>query len=395
MREGRGFVIRTARDTPWAGWMGLRALDARVSLRLAPWRALGALAEACEVFPGGLALVWDGPTKWLAEQPAEDRAAFLGLLARLPGLSLHVADAELLEDLDAPLRIWLHASEPPRGGAGHAWRQGWCGWVPRVDGGFALPGLGRTQIEDEQVEAAALWGEAVLPVGALAHVDPAELALALTDLQAGLERALSQRVGHGMWPMVFPFQRRRTGWRIGLVGGREFGASGGNWEEAAGHLERLGTALLERMRCPIHVVASEDAALAASLGHQAMREGHPWRATLPMPPGSPVFSCGLGTDPREPSPLESRAFVPGTLAAHLAAPPVARLRVPSLPGEAAVHAFLRYLHPMPALQWMPGTVPPPPPYLGERPWSQASAYPPVPDVTSALQPALFKDLDWE
>jgi hypothetical protein len=391
LTEGRGFLVRCGVDTPWVGWLGVQALDARMSLRTAPWLALGALAEVLEVLPGGLALVWDGPPAWLLEQPLEHRAAFLGLLARLPGLSLHVPEGSMVQELDAPLRIWLHSSEPPQGPTGHAWRQGWLGWVPAAEAAWHLPGLGTAEAPEGSVEAGALWGEVLVPLGALAHLDPEELGGAMAEAQAQLERNISHRLGAGAWPPHFPFSRRRTGWRLALLGGREFVASGGSWEEAARHLATLSEGLRAQLRCPLHLGVSDDSEAACALGRQAMREGHPWRYSLPLPPASPAFSTGLGADPREPAPLELRALVPDPLADLR---PLALLRIPSIPAEAAVLAFLRGLSRVPALRWLPPNVPPPGPHTHERPWAPASAFAPVMDVTSALQPALFEDPEW-
>jgi hypothetical protein len=394
MVEGRGFLVCTAADTPWSGWLGLRALDLKMSLRTAPWLALGALAEVCEALPGGLALLWDAPSTWLMEQPAEHRSAFLGLLARLPGLSLHVQDGDMFQDLDGPLRVWLHTPEPPVGQLGHAWRQGWLGWVPQEGAQWRIPGFGDTDSPDGEAESGALWGEVILPVGALAHLDPEELVRVLAEAQGRMERTLSQRLGVGAWPSAFPFHRRRTGWRIAILGGREYTSSSGTWEDAARHLNTILDVLGSQLLCPLHVGVSDSIQAASLLGHQAMREGLPWRNSLPLPPASPLFSTGLGADPREASPLELRAFVPAVLDSVLTHPPAAMLRIPSIPTEAAVGAFVRGLASIPAIRWLPISLVPPGPFSSERPWAQSSAYPPVADVTSALQPSLFEGPEW-
>jgi hypothetical protein len=126
-----------------------------------------------------------------------------------------------------------------------------------------------------------------------------------------------------------------------------------------------------------------------------MREGHPWRYSLPIPPASPTFTPGLGADPRETAPLEFRAAYPNALVPLLTHPPVALLRVPSIPQESAVMAFLQGLDPVPAIRWIPPEVPPPGPFSQERPWSPSSAFVPLPDVTQALQPSLFEAFDSE
>lgn len=392
--EGRGCLIRCGLDTPFAGWIGVRALDAKVSLGTAPWRALGALAETCAAFPGGLSLLWDGPASWITDIPADQRGAFLGLLARLPGLSLHLKDPALLEGLDGPIPAWIHGPQAPTGPAGHAWRQGWIGWVPQASAGWAIPDRGVAEESEDAVLAAGLWGEVVIPVGALAHLDPHELGRTLADAQARMERALSQRISLGAWPELFPFQRRRAGWRLALLGGREFSLAGGTWDEAALRLRALRDGLQDLLRCSVACGTSGDVEASAFLGHQAMREGLPWRNSLPLPPSTPLFSTGLGADPREPYALEARTFLPTALEPLLDHPAVALLRIPSLPSEAAASAFVRGIAPLPALRWLPSDVPPPGPFNHERPWTQASAYAPVADVTCALQPALFGEDDW-
>ena len=178
-----------------------------------------------------------------------------------------------------------------------------------------------------------------------------------------------------------------------MLGGREFLASGGSWEEGARLVDTLARALSTALRASVFAGISSDFQAASQLGHQAMREGHPWRHALPMPPASPSFTPGLGADPREPSPLEARTHFPGPLAAILSHPPVTLLRVPSLPQEGAVEAFLRGQQNLPAIQWLPPGLPPQGPFLPERPWAASSAFPPLLDVTQALPQSLFGD--WE
>jgi len=394
LTEGKGHLIRSGLDTPYMGWLGVRALDAKVSLATAPWRALGALAEACAAFPGGLSLVWDGPSAWITDIPADQRASFLALLSRLPGLHLHFKAPELLEGLEGPVPAWLHGPSAPSGAAGHAWRQGWIGWVPQGPEGWLLPERGRVEEVEEALPAGGLWGEIILPVGALAHLDAVDMIRTVADIQARTERGLSQRMGSGAWPEVFPFHRRRTGWRLALLGGREYALAGGSLDDAATRARHLARELREHLRCPVGLGTCGCPESAAILGHQAMREGLPWRNSLPLPPAQPLFSVGLTADPRDTYALEARAQVPRAFHEVLDHPAVSLLRIPALPSEAAAEAFIRSLSPLPALRWLPPEVPPPGPFLHERPWPQASAYIPVADVSTASQPRLFDDMDW-
>ncbi len=396
VHEGRGFLLRTGQDGPFKGWLSLRRLDACVCVREAPWTALQALEMAARAFPGGLALLWDAPLDWLEGLAPEARRAFFGLLAQMPGLELHLRDEGFAQWLDGPIPGWLHGPEAPTGRAGQAWRQGWFGWVPEQGPDWTLPGFGRATPEnadDSESASGSLWGELVLPLGALGEVGVEELAMLMGDAQARLEWDFSLRLSARAWPEAFPFQRRKAGWRVALLGGREFELGSGAWDLAAVQLSDLLAGLGEALRCPVWAGSCHDFELAARLGHQAMREGLPWRAALPMPPLAPLFSPGFGGDPREPSSLEGRARFPAPLAGLLAHPPVVCLRVPSVPQEGAVSAFLRGLAGPPALRWLPPELPPPGPFSSERPWPQASAFPPLMDVTQALQPGLFDDLE--
>ena len=396
VHEGRGFLLRTGEDGPFGGWLSLRNLDTCVPVREAPWMALQAVARAARVFPGGLALLWDAPFSWLDDLGQDARRAFLGTLAHMPGVELHLKGETSLEWLDGPIPGWLHGPEAPEGGLGQAWRQGWFGWVPDRGHAWSLPGLGQAVFEHEDEESApsgSLWGELVLPVGALSDVGLPEVAGLMADTQARLEWDFSLRLAAQAWPECFPFQRRRAGWRVALVGGREFELGRGAWEAAASRLAELLAGLREVLRCPIWAGSCQAFDLAARLGHQAMREGLPWRAALPMPPGAPIFSPGLGADPREAASLQARAYFPAPLADLLAHPPVAILRVPSPPQEGAVAAFLRGQALPPAIRWLPPDLPPPGPFTSERPWPPAITFPPLMDVTQALQPGLFDNLE--
>jgi hypothetical protein len=369
--------------------------------------ALQAMAKAARAFPGGLAFLWDAPFEWLGGLSSESRRAFFGMLALMPGLELHLREEGFAEWLDGPIPAWLHAPEAPTGRLGQLWRQGWFGWVPETGQGWSLPGFGlampasadavsglcldtawgskggpRDRREqavppfraEEEPLSGSLWGELVLPVGALGEVGPEEVAGLMADVQAKLEWDFSLRLASGAWPEAFPFQRRRAGWRVALLGGREF--------------ELRGT-----LRCPVWAGSCHEFELASRLGHQAMREGLPWRASLPMPPLAPLFSPGFAADPREPASLEGRARFPAPLSGLLSHPPLALLRVPGPPQEGSVAAFLRGMAEPSAIRWIPPEIPPPGPFSAERPWPQAGAFPPMMDVTQALQPGLFDEME--
>jgi len=385
--------VRSGWDRPWSGWIGVRQLDAKAPLREAPWMALRALGDLAQRFPGGLSLVWDAPLTWLDELPSETRTAFWGALGHLPGLTLHFRGELPPGIAEGSIQAWLHGTKPPEGFSSRAWRQGWVGWCPEADDTtWRLPELG-VSFTDGQEGLSTLWGEIILPLPALAHLSPEELLPTLMDTQGPMEQGLSQRIAAGAWPEAFPFHRRRAAWRLAVTGGREFLASGGNWEEGAHHLEALTTALSTAMRTPVVSGVSSDFRVASALGHQAMREGHPWRYALAMPPASPSFTPGLGADPRDPSPLEARTQFPSAMASILAHPPVAMLRVPSLPQEAAVGAFLRGQQCLPAIQWIPPGEAPPGPFLPDHPWAPSSAFTPILDVTQALPQSLFGEWD--
>jgi hypothetical protein len=393
--EGRGYLLRAGLDAPFGGWLGVRQLDAGNAISSAPWEALRTLADLARLMPGGLSLLWNAPVAWITELAPEVRAGFLKGLGHMPGLTLHVRD-DFGALLHEPAAIWHHAPRPPTGALGLAWRQGWLGWVPEPGPGWSLPGLGAAACaehpDSDEVSSGFLWGEVVLPLGALEHLDPAELAAVLAEHQAQAEQGLSQRIGADAWPAVCPFQRRRTGWRVAFLGGREFQLAGGSWERAAELARSLAEQLETALRCPIHLAASADLTAASSLGQQAMWEGLPWRNALPLPPKAPCFTPGLGADPREPSPLESRAAFPGPMAAVLGETPAVCLRVPGVPMEGAVRGFLAGLEHRTAIQWLPPELPPPGPFLPARPWAPAKAYPPLADPAQSLQPSLFDDL---
>jgi hypothetical protein len=243
------------------------------------------------------------------------------------------------------------------------------------------------------VAPAFLWGEALIPLPALGALDPAVVAAALGDHQSAQERNLAQRLGLHRWPTALPFQRRRTAWRVGFLGGAEYMLAGGSWEEGGRQIAAFIEALAGLVKGPLHVGSCDDPEAALRLGRQALGEGLPWRGALPLPPEPPAFTPGLAADPRRPSPLEARAALPPPVAARLDAPPLARLRVPAPPSAAAVDALLGALEAPPAILWMPPEVPDPPPYTPEHAWTPAGDFPYPADPAAGVQASLFED--WE
>ena len=394
--EGRGFILKSGADTPYAGWICASQLDHHMPIQAAPWMLVRMLGELCQLFPGGCALLWDLPLPTLSSLPHEVRAAFWSAVGHLPGLSLHFRDADFAVHLDGPVSAWFHGPLPPEGDLGQAWRQGWIGWVPETGPAWRLPGLGKAEGAPECPELPApgcLWGELVLPLAALAELNPEDVARAMADTQARLEQDLSLRLSATAWPVFFPFHRRRAAWRVAVLGGREFRQAGGTWEDAAKRLADFCARLAVLLRTPVWAGTSEDVSAGSVLGHQAMREALPWRHALPLPPTAPVFTPGLAADPRDPAPLESRSECPEALLGVVTHPPVARLRVPRVPGESGVSAFLRGASAIPAIQWMPPELVPSGPYTQEHPWASPGAFVPLMDVASASQPGLFDDLD--
>ena len=384
--------MRFNTDSPFTGWITARQLDAHAPVQSAPWMAFQALSELAGLLPGGLALLWDLPHPSLAGMPQ----TFWSAVGHLPGLTLHIRDEAFAEHIEGPIQGWFHGSEPPKGAMGQLWRQGWVGWVPEGDSAWSLPGIGKAEglpEFPEEVPAGSHWGEVILPLGALTEVKAEDIAPLLGDVQAGIERNLSLRMSAHAWPVAFPFQRRRTGWRVAVLGGREYQSANGSWEKVGDLLRDFVDEMSRILKCPIQLGSCHDPEAASLLGHQAMREGHPWRYSLAIPPASPTFTPGLGADPREASPLETRAAFPDILAPLLAHPPVALLRLPNVPQEASVIAFLRGVNPVPAIRWIPPEVPPPGPFSQERPWPVPTAFMPLTEVTQALHPRLFDEFE--
>jgi hypothetical protein len=385
-REGHGFLIQTAQDSPWAGWFSASGLDWAAQMKASPSLFLRRVGELVALFPGGASIVWDLP----GAGPALDRtlaAVLEGVFLHLPGLSLHFRECRISDPLDAPLNAWLHSPAAPDGDAGARWRRGQIGWVPWAPGGWSLPGVGRAPEDAADCPCGALWGVATVPAPAVRHLDAGALALAMEDEQGRVERAMSHRAGAGAWPEAIPFQRRRAAWRLALVGGREYALSGGRWGDLAADVSRLRAEIRERLKCHVAVGVSSDAGAAAALGEQAMALGLPWRGSLAMPPAHSGFTPGMGADPRRACPLEPRAALPRALAPLLSDPPVALLRVPAVPSREGALAMLQRLEAHPAVLWVPPDMPPPGPFRADAPWDPAAAFPGA--DAKAGQPMLF------
>ncbi len=399
--EGKGHVIRCALDTPFAGWTGTRVLEGVAPTPpLAPWMALRALNEMTALLPGGLALVWDAEPSWLPVLGGDPRTGFFEALSTLPGLSLHLREEAAGHFSKGIFRGWIHGPAMPTGSAGDLWRHGAFGWVPDQGKAWSLPDFGHVPHGDtallgasDEVVPGFLWGELLLPLGALASLDAEGLAASLESLQLELERAFSLRLAEGGWPAALPFQRKRCGWRLGILGGTEFQAASGAWETAAEGLKDLARTLEKRLKASVQVGPCHDAEVAHLLGLQAMREGLPWRNSLALPPAPPSFTTGLGADARTPSPLEARAAFPLPLRELLQHPPVALLRVPAVPSEGAAEALLARLNAMPALRWLPPDMTLPGPFNPEQSWAPASDFPFPSDPRAGVQQGLFGE--WE
>lgn len=390
--EGRGFLVRHAADAPWAGWVGARYLEEGLaSKHAAPGRALGRLLETLAPCPGGFALIWDHTPAWMEALHPEERTGWWEALSGIRGLSLHLRPAAARDLPGGAFRAWIHAPEPPVGPLGEAWRSGSLGWVPEAEAGaWSLPGLVRVRpARGEEVGSGWLWGEAMVPVGALGAVlEAGDLARDLGALQARLEQAMALRLNLGAWPDL-PFLRKGVGWRLALCGGGEFQRAGGDWERAAAQAQDLRDRLAGHLRAPITLASGEAFEPAARLGRQAMREGLPWRASLPLPPAPSAFTPGLLADPRDPAPLAARAGLPSPLAELLEAPAAALLRVPAIPSEGGVAHALKALPRPPALRFLPPDLLPPGPFDPERPWAPPAEYPQPMDPAAGVQQSLF------
>lgn len=401
LTEGKGYFIRCAADTPFAGWTGTRVLEGVApTAPLSPWMALRALNEMASLLPGGLALVWDAEPSWLHSLSGDSRTGFFQALSTLPGLSLHLREAAAGHFSHGIFRGWIHGPAMPTGAAGELWRHGALGWVPDAGKAWSLPDFGHVPHGEtallgasDEVVPGFLWGELLFPLGALSSLDAEGIAADLEGLQTELERAFSLRLAEGGWPSALPFQRKRCGWRLGVLGGSEFQGASGDWKAAADGLAGLVRVLEARLKSSIQAGPCHDAGVAHQLGLQAMREGLPWRNSLPLPPAPPSFTTGLGADARVPSPLESRAAFPLPLRELLQHPPIALLRVPAVPSEGAAEALLARFSATPALRWLPPDMPLPGPFLPEQPWAPAGDFPFPPDPSAGVQLGLFGE--WE
>ena len=383
IREGNGFIVQTAEDSPWAGWFSSSGMDWEEQMKASPSLFMRRVGELMSLFPGGASVVWDDRS---GRMPA---AALEAALLHLPGLSLHVRECQLSDQVEAPLNAWIHAPAPPDGDIGARWRKGHLGWVPQLQGGWSLPGIGHVPEDTDGCTCGALWGVATVPAPALRHIDAKALALALEDEQGKVERAMSHRIGAGAWPGAVLFQRRRAAWRLELTGGWEYAQVGRNWEELVSYAAGLRDSLGDKLKCAVCVGVSTDPRIAAVLGEQAFSLGLPWRDALPLPPASPSFTPGMAADPRKVSPLSSRAIYPRALATLLSDPPVTHLRVPAVPSREGALVFLQGLEALPAIRWLPPDMPPLGPFAADAPWEPAASFPGA--DAKASQPPLF---DW-
>ena len=390
---GHGFLLRSSLDAPWAGWSGSRFLEEGLaSVHAAPGRALARLMHLAALFPGGFALIWDHLPAWMQALPPEARQGWWEAISAIPHLSLHLGPEVAPQLPGGAFRAWVHCPNLPEGPVGELWRQGVLGWVPRPGPTWQLPGLG-SAAPGEEAAAGWLWGEVCLPLGALSTLGSGEaLIAAMSEAQGAAERGLALRLACGAWADP-PFSRRAVGWRLAVTGGTEFQRSGGSWATALGQLRALKALLQERLRTPIHLGVSHDFQMAALLGRQALREGLPWRASLPLPPAPGTFTPGLTADPRDAAPLEARSLQPTGWMDTFDHPPVALLRVPAVPPEAGAQTLLAQIQPAPALRWLPPDLPPPGPFDPDRQWAPAAAYPFPADPGNGVQRGLFEGFD--
>jgi len=389
--EGRGFLLRAAQDCPWAGWAGSRFLEEGLaSVHAAPGRALARLMNLVSLLPGGFGLIWDHPPAWMQALPPESRQGWWEAITAIPGLTLHLGTEAAQHLPGGAFRGWVHATELPEGALGEHWRQGVLGWVPTIGKTWSLPDLG-TSTPGDEAPPGWLWGEVTLPLGALSSLASGEaLVAAMSEAQGTAERGLAQRLSAGAW-VDLPFSRRSVGWRLSLVGGSEFQRASGAWPQTMGQLRALKALLQERLRTPIHLGACSHFQTAALLGRQALREGLPWRASLPLPPAPGAFTPGLAADPRDAIPLEARVLQPAGWADTLDHPPLALLRVPAVPPEAGALTLLGQFQPPPACRWLPPDLPPPGPFDPDRPWAPAATFPFPADPGNGVQRGLFED----
>lgn len=396
--EGPGFIIRHAESGPWRAWVAADLLDGLPNSPAPPvWTAIRTLGELSRSFPGGLDLIWNRVPAWFSDLGPLDRCGFWEAVGGIGGLTLHFQEGTAAEIPNGVFRGWIHAPEPPQGPLGEAWRHGAFGWIPDPAGHWQLPGLiqlppdtrGLPEV-GEGLLPGWLWGDVVVPVSALGHLDEGLLARRLEERQAGIERAMGHRLALGAWPLALPFQRRRCRWRVGLLGGAEFQLAGGDWARAAEQILALRHSLERTLKGPLQIGPSQDLESARILGLQAMREALPWRDALPLPPAPAVFTPGLGADLRRPSPLEARIGLPPPLAGILQDPPVALLRVPAIPTDSAARHFTASLERGAAIRWLPPDMAPPPPWDPDQPWASPQGFPLPAAPGNAFQAALFE-----
>jgi hypothetical protein len=393
LREGRGFFLRHGLDSPWAGWVGSRFLEEGLaSVHAAPARALSRLMSVSGLCSGGMALLWDHVPAWMQALHPEERVGWWEALSSLPGLQVHLRMPDATSLPGGVFRAWVHGPEAPSGSVGEAWRQGYLGWVPDSAGQWSLPGLGTLRPpKNEEAGCGWLWGEVVIPLGALQSVrEDGALSRMLGDAQNAVETALAQRMAAGAWPESLPFLRRQAGWRVALTGGLEYQRANGDWTRAAEDVRQLKDHLIQALRVPSHVGASSDAWAASYLGRRAMAEGLPWRNSLPLPPQPSAFTPGLASDPRDPAPLQARGSLPSPLAALMDHPPLALLRLPAVPSEGAAAQLRKDITPGQALRLLPPELPPPGPFDPEHPWASADQFPMPMDPAAGEQIALFE-----
>jgi hypothetical protein len=390
IREGHGFVIQAAQDTPWAGWFSLRKLDWMNLIQICPSLFLRQLGEMMAVLPGGISILWDLP-----EMPRQKNTALIAVLEsalqHLPGVDLHIKAPLFYKPLEVPLNVWFHSSEIPDGNLADSWRNGLIGWVPQTHNAWSLPGIGSVSPDQDDCVGEMLWGEVTIPAPAVSHLELESLKLALEDTQAHIERSMSHRSNAGSWPQSITFQRRQVAWRLALTGGWEFQLSGQSWEKLASDISSLQSNLSSMLRCNIHLGVNHDAIIAGLLAEQAMKYGSPWRNSLSPPPAPVSFTPGIAADPRKKSPLEARASFSKTMSSILSSPPVAFLRVPTVPSMEGIRIFMQNLEALPTVRWLPPNMPPLGSFHSDIHWDPAESFPGIEDG-KAKQATLF---DWE
>ncbi|MCL1893908.1 MAG: hypothetical protein FWG02_06725 [Holophagaceae bacterium] len=389
IKEGRGFIIQTAQDTPWAGWFSIHKLDwinlANTSLPL----FLKQLGELQEVLPGGISLLWDNPENLLSRENSHLLSIVNNILSLYPRLHLHVKEHQQFCPLSSPLNIWYHSPEEPKGEPSAEWRKGIIGWVPQSKVGWSLPGIGHVSPEHEDSIGNMLWGEIVIPAPAINFLEAESLIIAIEDAQAHIERCMSLRINAGAWPQFIPFQRRQTSWHLSITGGWEYQLSGQTWDDLATNISTLQAHLSETLKCNIQLGVNHDTVIAGILAEQALKYGFPWHNNLCLPPSHPSFSPGISADPRKKSPLESRASLPKAISKIISDPPVALLRVPAIPSPEDCHYFLNSLEAIPAIKWLPPDIPLSGRFHPNIPWDPENEFPPV-GFSKTIQSRLFE-----